>query len=332
LTLRQSPSILTYVDTTVEPRSPTAPVLRRLIDGINRVLVGKEEVVLRTVVTLVARGHLLIEDVPGIGKTLLGLALAKSIDAKFRRIQFTNDLLPSDIVGVTLFNQRDQRFEFKPGPIFSNVLLADEINRSTPKTQSALLEAMNERQVSIEGHTHILEEPYFVIATENPVEYHGTFPLPEAQLDRFLMRVQIGYPEPADEISVLKGGEMDSRLASLEHALTTEEIVSIQRRVETVHAADDLIEYIVALASETRAEKRVRLGLSPRGSQALLRAARAYALVQGRDYCVPDDVKRIAAPVMAHRIVLESGEYGLARVQEAERLVGEILKRVPPPS
>jgi len=307
-------------------------VLRRLIDGINRVLVGKEEVVLRTVVTLVARGHLLIEDVPGIGKTLLGLALAKSIDAKFRRIQFTNDLLPSDIVGVTLFNQRDQRFEFKPGPIFSNVLLADEINRSTPKTQSALLEAMNERQVSIEGHTHILEEPYFVIATENPVEYHGTFPLPEAQLDRFLMRVQIGYPEPADEISVLKGGEMDSRLASLEHALTTEEIVSIQRRVETVHAADDLIEYIVALASETRAEKRVRLGLSPRGSQALLRAARAYALVQGRDYCVPDDVKRIAAPVMAHRIVLESGEYGLARVQEAERLVGEILKRVPPPS
>jgi len=320
------------VDTTVEPRSPTAPVLRRLIDGINRVLVGKEEVVLRTVVTLVARGHLLIEDVPGIGKTLLGLALAKSIDAKFRRIQFTNDLLPSDIVGVTLFNQRDQRFEFKPGPIFSNVLLADEINRSTPKTQSALLEAMNERQVSIEGHTHILEEPYFVIATENPVEYHGTFPLPEAQLDRFLMRVQIGYPEPADEISVLKGGEMDSRLASLEHALTTEEIVSIQRRVETVHAADDLIEYIVALASETRAEKRVRLGLSPRGSQALLRAARAYALVQGRDYCVPDDVKRIAAPVMAHRIVLESGEYGLARVQEAERLVGEILKRVPPPS
>jgi len=320
------------VDTTVEPLSPTAPVLRRLIDGINRVLVGKEEVVLRTVVTLVARGHLLIEDVPGIGKTLLGLALAKSIDAKFRRIQFTNDLLPSDIVGVTLFNQRDQRFEFKPGPIFSNVLLADEINRSTPKTQSALLEAMNERQVSIEGHTHILEEPYFVIATENPVEYHGTFPLPEAQLDRFLMRVQIGYPEPADEISVLKGGEMDSRLASLEHALTTEEIVSIQRRVETVHAADDLIEYIVALASETRAEKRVRLGLSPRGSQALLRAARAYALVQGRDYCVPDDVKRIAAPVMAHRIVLESGEYGLARVQEAERLVGEILKRVPPPS
>lgn len=320
------------MDTTVEPRSPTAPVLRRLIDGINRVLVGKEEVVLRTVVTLVARGHLLIEDVPGIGKTLLGLALAKSIDAKFRRIQFTNDLLPSDIVGVTLFNQRDQRFEFKPGPIFSNVLLADEINRSTPKTQSALLEAMNERQVSIEGHTHILEEPYFVIATENPVEYHGTFPLPEAQLDRFLMRVQIGYPEPADEISVLKGGEMDSRLASLEHALTTEEIVSIQRRVETVHAADDLIEYIVALASETRAEKRVRLGLSPRGSQALLRAARAYALVQGRDYCVPDDVKRIAAPVMAHRIVLESGEYGLARVQEAERLVGEILKRVPPPS
>ncbi|PIP84608.1 MAG: hypothetical protein CO113_06355 [Elusimicrobia bacterium CG_4_9_14_3_um_filter_62_55] len=316
----------------MEPRSPTAPVLRRLIDGINRVLVGKEEVVLRTVVTLVARGHLLIEDVPGIGKTLLGLALAKSIDAKFRRIQFTNDLLPSDIVGVTLFNQRDQRFEFKPGPIFSNVLLADEINRSTPKTQSALLEAMNERQVSIEGHTHILEEPYFVIATENPVEYHGTFPLPEAQLDRFLMRVQIGYPEPADEISVLKGGEMDSRLASLEHALTTEEIVSIQRRVETVHAADDLIEYIVALASETRAEKRVRLGLSPRGSQALLRAARAYALVQGRDYCVPDDVKRIAAPVMAHRIVLESGEYGLARVQEAERLVGEILKRVPPPS
>jgi MoxR-like ATPase len=320
------------VDGSVETKSPEAARLAGLVEGINGVLVGKEDVVLRTVVTLVARGHLLIEDVPGIGKTLLGLALAKSIDAKFRRIQFTNDLLPSDILGVNLYNQRDQRFEFQPGPVFSNVLLADEINRSTPKTQSALLEAMNERQVSIEGKTFRLDEPYFVIATENPVEYHGTFPLPEAQLDRFLMRVQIGYPDPEDEVSVLRGGEMDSRLSSLKPALTIDEIVELQSKVDSVHAEDSLLDYIVAIAAESRSEKRVRLGLSPRGSQAMLRAARAYALVKGRDYCVPDDVKRIAAPVAAHRLVLESGEYGLARVLEAERLVGEILKRVQPPS
>jgi len=321
-----------FVDGSVETSPPASAPLQKLLDGINGVLIGKEEVVLRAVVSLVARGHLLIDDVPGIGKTLLGLAISKSIDAKFRRIQFTNDLLPSDILGVNLFNQRDQRFDFKPGPIFSNVLLADEINRSTPKTQSALLEAMNEYQVSIEGQTFKLEQPYFVIATQNPVEYHGTFPLPEAQLDRFLMRVQIGYPEPHDETAVLRGGEMDSRLDSLSPVLTTEEIVKLQGRVDHIHAEDELLSFIVAIAAATRTDKRIRLGLSPRGSQAMLRAARAYALIQGRDYCIPDDVKRIAAPVMAHRLVLESGEHGLSRVIEAERLVGEILKRIPSPS
>ena len=316
----------------METSSPTSPPLQQLLEGVNGVLIGKKEVVLRTVVTLIGGGHLLIDDVPGIGKTLLGLAIAKSIHTKFRRIQFTNDLLPSDILGVNIYNQRDQRFEFKPGPIFSNVLLADEINRSTPKTQSALLEAMNERQVSIDGKTFKLEAPYFVIATQNPVEYHGTFPLPEAQLDRFLMRVQIGYPQAQDEAAVLRGGEMEGRLESLSPVLTTEGIVELQGRVDNVHAEEELLAYIVALAAETRRDKRIRLGLSPRGSQAILRAARAYALVSGRDFCIPDDVKWVAAPVIAHRLVLESGEHGIARVNEAERLVGEIVKRIPTPS
>ncbi|MFH1723514.1 MAG: MoxR family ATPase [Elusimicrobiota bacterium] len=305
--------------------------LAKLIAGINSVLIGKEEAVLETVVTLIARGHLLIEDVPGIGKTLLALALAKSIDASFRRIQFTNDLLPSDILGLNLYNQREQRFEFRPGPIFSHVVLADEINRSTPKTQSALLEAMNERQVSIEGKTYRLEEPYLVIATENPVEYHGTFPLPEAQLDRFLMRVQIGYPAPADEKSILRGGDINERLGPLEPALSMAEVTRLQERVATVHMDDELMDYIVAIARATREDRRIKLGLSPRGSQALCRAAMAFALVAGRDYCVPDDIKRLAVPVAAHRLLLDSGEYGMARVKEAERLVADVLQRVPAP-
>lgn len=305
--------------------------LRRLLDSINGVLVGKEEVVRRTVTTLVARGHLLIEDVPGIGKTLLGLALARSIDAKFRRIQFTNDLLPSDILGVHLYDQKESRFEFRPGPVFANVLLADEINRSTPKTQSALLEAMSERQVSLEGRTMPLPDPFLVIATENPVEHAGTFPLPEAQLDRFLMRVQVGYPSASDELKVLRGGEMDARLGALSPVLSVSEVLELQARAAAVHIDDAVLEYAVSFARATREDPRVRLGLSPRGAQALAAAAKAAALLAGRDYCVPDDVKAVAAPVAAHRLMLDGAPFGLARVAEAERLVESILAKVPAP-
>lgn len=302
-----------------------------LIAGVNGVLIGKPEVVFRTVVTLVARGHLLIEDVPGIGKTLLGLALARSVKASFRRIQFTNDLLPSDILGLNLYDQREQRFELRRGPIFAQIILADEINRSTPKTQSALLEAMNEGQVTIEGETFRLERPHMVIATENPVEYHGTFPLPEAQLDRFLMRVQVGYPSPGDEKRLLQGGTLAERLESVKPALTPEEVVRIQDAVGAVRVEEPLLDYVVALAKATREDPRVRLGLSPRGSQALCHAAKACAAVEGRDYCVPDDIKRVAVPVIAHRLVLASGQYGMERIAEAEGLVASLLERLPVP-
>ncbi|HBL18034.1 MAG: hypothetical protein A2X36_09020 [Elusimicrobia bacterium GWA2_69_24] len=305
--------------------------LAGLIAGVNGVLIGKPEVVFRTVVALVARGHLLIEDVPGIGKTLLGLALARSVAASFRRIQFTNDLLPSDILGLNLYDQREQRFELRRGPIFAQIILADEINRSTPKTQSALLEAMNEGQVTIEGETFRLERPHMVIATENPVEYHGTFPLPEAQLDRFLMRVQVGYPSSADEKLLLRGGTLAERLERVKPALTPEEVVRIQDAVGAVRVAESLLDYVVALAQATREDPRVRLGLSPRGSQALCHAARACAAVEGRDFCVPDDIKRVAVPVIAHRLVLASGQYGMERIAEAEGLVAGLLERLPAP-
>lgn len=308
----------------------TAP-LTRLIDQINRTLIGKEETVLRTVVALLARGHLLIEDVPGIGKTLLALTLARSLGATFRRVQFTNDLLPSDILGVSVYNQKEQRFELHRGPIFSHVLLADEINRSTPKTQSALLEAMGERQVTLEGETFELPDPFLVIATENPVEYHGTFPLPEAQLDRFLMRIRLGYPEPEDEKRILQGGDLEQRLKAVEPALSVSETAALQRRAAEVRMDDSLLEYVVALARATRQTEGVRLGLSPRGAQALCQAARALALVSGRDYCVPDDVKRVAVPVAAHRLVLDTAAHGAAKAAEAERLVESVLRRVPPP-
>ena len=308
-----------------------AAPLERLFKQVCGVLVGKEEVVRRTLVSLIARGHLLIEDVPGIGKTLLGLALARSIDAKFRRIQFTNDLLPSDILGVHLYDQREGRFDFRPGPVFANVLLADEINRSTPKTQSALLEAMNERQVSLEGSTTPLPDPFFVIATENPIEHAGTFPLPEAQLDRFLMRVQIGYPDAAGELEVLRGGEIAARLESLAPVMSLHEVLDLQRRAAAVHADDAVLGYAVAIARATREDPRIRLGLSPRGTQALAAAAKAMALLEGRDFLIPDDIKQAACPVAAHRIMLDGSPFGLARVAEAEHLVESVLAKVPAP-
>ncbi|HAH06625.1 MAG TPA: hypothetical protein DCM05_08895 [Elusimicrobia bacterium] len=316
----------------LETSKPPLRALDRLLSNVNSVVIGKEESVLRTVVVLLAGGHLLIEDVPGIGKTLLGLALARSIDASFRRIQFTNDLLPSDILGLNLFDQKTQTFSFRPGPIFSHVVLADEINRSTPKTQSALLEALSELQVSIEGKTHPLAEPFLVIATQNPVEYHGTFPLPEAQLDRFLMRVQLGYPSAEDEKAILKEGDLMKRVASLAPALDCAEVLRLRGLAEKVRIEEPLLDYAVAIARATRQAPHVKLGLSPRGTLALCRAARALALLRGRDYCVPDDIKAVAVPVIAHRLLFDTGLFGLARVRESEAAVEDVLRGLPVPS
>jgi MoxR-like ATPase len=305
--------------------------IQRLIDGISQVFISKPEVVRLTVTTLIARGHLLIEDVPGIGKTLLGVALAHCLSASFRRIQFTNDLLPSDILGLSVFNQRDTQFEFKPGPIFSHVVLADEINRSTPKTQSALLEAMNDLQVTIDGKTHALPEPFMVIATQNPIEYHGTFPLPEAQLDRFLMRLHIGYPDREDAKRILREKDLAVQLKTMAPALTRDELAALQRQADEVAVDESLLDYVVRVAEATREHKNFKLGLSPRGALALTRAARAYALVNGRDYCVPDDIKTVAVPVVAHRTLLDSSLYGVARITEAEEAVAVVLRSVAAP-
>ncbi len=309
----------------------TGEKIRRLVESINEVFVGAPSVVERTAVTLLARGHLLIEDVPGIGKTLLGVTLAHSIEASFRRIQFTNDLLPSDILGLSIFNQKDTTFDFKPGPIFSHVVLADEINRSTPKTQSALLEAMNDLQVSIDGRTHSLPAPFMVIATQNPVEYHGTFPLPEAQLDRFLMRIRVGYPSVADEKRILMEKDIRQQLKTMKPVLKTDEVLALQDLADAVRVEEGLLEFIVRIAEGTRQSKSIKLGLSPRGGLAVCRAARALALLQGRDYCVPDDIKQVAPSVIAHRIILDTNLYGMAKIDEAEAAVEAILRSVPSP-
>ncbi|MFI5348726.1 MAG: AAA family ATPase [Elusimicrobiota bacterium] len=309
----------------------TAPSVQPLIDSVARVFVGKPDAVKLTVMTMLARGHLLIEDVPGIGKTLLGVALARAFGVTFRRIQFTNDLLPSDILGLSVFDPKEASFDFKPGPIFSHVLLADEINRSTPKTQSALLEAMSEGQVTIDGKTHTLPDPFLVIATQNPVEYHGTFPLPEAQLDRFLMRVRIGYPSHEDELRILRERDRPATPGELKPVLSREEVLALQARVDEVRVDEAILDYAVRISEASRSGKGVRLGLSPRGTLALARAARAHAVVEGRDHCVPDDVKAVAVPVAAHRLLLDTSLYGVARVDEAEQAVGDLLHSVRAP-
>ena len=316
---------------TPSAKASSAPSVRPLIDSVARVFVGKPEAVKLTVMTLLARGHLLIEDVPGIGKTLLGVALARAFGVSFRRIQFTNDLLPSDILGLSVFDPKEAAFDFKPGPIFSHILLADEINRSTPKTQSALLEAMSEGQVTIDGKTHALPDPFLVIATQNPVEYHGTFPLPEAQLDRFLMRVRIGYPTHDDEMRILRERDRPASASDMRAVLSREEVLALQARVDEVRVDETILDYAVRISEASRLGKGVRLGLSPRGTLALARSARANAVVDGRDYCVPDDVKAVAPSVAAHRLLLDTSLYGVARVDEAEAAVADLLRSVRAP-
>jgi len=307
------------------------PKLAGLEAALGSAIRGKPEVVRLSLVCLLARGHLLIEDVPGVGKTTLAQALARSVSCRFHRLQFTSDMLPSDVLGVTIYNAHSEGFEFKPGPIFSNFLLADEINRTTPKTQSALLEAMNESQVTIDGQSYVLPRPFMVVATQNPVEHHGTYPLPESQLDRFLMRLRIGYPDAASERQILRNRErgLPEVMAPV---LTAEDVVCLQDEVHRVKVEESLVDYMLAIVEKTRAHDALALGVSPRGSQALFRAVQALALVESRDFAIPDDIKRLAVPIFAHRVVINTRTTLVPRrADTAERIIEDILSQVEVP-
>jgi MoxR-like ATPase len=306
--------------------------IERLQSAVETVIKGKPEAIRLAIVTLIAGGHLLLEDVPGVGKTTLAHAIARAIDCTFQRIQFTSDLLPSDVIGLSVFNQHSGLFEWKPGPVFANVVLADEINRTTPKTQSALLEAMAERHVTVEGMTHDLPAPFIVLATQNPIEHHGTYPLPESQLDRFMLRLRIGYPSPADEQRILRDREYADPLDDLGPVMTAREVVELQQAVATVSVDDALVQYLMRIVAATRDSEMLDLGVSPRGTLALFRAAQALALGEDRTYCIPDDIKRLVVPIFAHRIVVSSRfASSLRRSEEAEAVLNEILKTVSVP-
>jgi MoxR-like ATPase len=303
-----------------------------LVEAIETVIKGKREVIEQALIALFAGGHLLVEDVPGVGKTTLAHALALILECRFHRIQFTSDLLPSDIVGISIYNQPRQAFEFKPGPIFANIILADEINRTTPKTQSALLEAMSEGQVTADNQTIELPKPFLVLATQNPVEHHGTYPLPESQLDRFLMRIKMGYPSSEDEKEIFRSQSQAHPLSSLRAVISSAEVLQIQEAVRAIHIDESIIDYALQIVERTRQSEFLSLGVSPRGSLALLRACQSRAYVQGRDYCLPDDVKRLAAPVLAHRVVAnQRAASTLRRNEEAEKVLQDILDSVEVP-
>ena len=306
-----------------------AQVARRIIENVAKVIVGKTRVVEQALATLIAQGHILVEDVPGVGKTTLSKALAISVGCSFQRIQFTPDLLPSDVTGISVYNQQSAEFRFRPGPIMSQVVLADEINRATPKTQAALLEAMEEHQVTVDGVTHILNPPFLVVATQNPIEYEGTFPLPEAELDRFLMRLSLGYPDFLEEMSIIERQEQTHPIDSLEAVSSPEEVVAMQEAAKAVYVDRLVRQYIVALSEATRDHRDVALGASPRASLGLFRSARALALVQDRDYVVPDDIKMLAPGVMAHRVVLSPA----ARMRgiRSEDIITDLLNQVTVP-
>ena len=305
--------------------------LSEIETALGEAIRGKAEVLRLALGCLLARGHLLIEDVPGVGKTTLAQALARSVHSNFHRLQFTSDMLPSDVVGVTIYNAHTQEFEFKPGPIFTNFLLADEINRATPKTQSALLEAMNELQVTTDGRSWPLAQPFMVIATQNPVEHHGTYPLPESQLDRFLMRIRIGYPDQTAEREIVRQS-LTPKSDQVTAVITGDELIALQELVGQVAMDDALVDYILAIVERTRAHESLAMGVSPRGAQALFRATQALAAVEGRDYATPDDVKRLVVPVFAHRVVVNTRMAIAQRSAEvAEKILGEILTLVDVP-
>ncbi len=311
--------------------STSLELIRRLEWSVAQALVGKPEVVRLAVIGLLARGHLLIEDVPGVGKTTLAHALARSLGATFQRIQFTSDLLPSDILGVSIYDPKTGEFAFKPGPLFSNIVLADEINRSTPKTQSSLLEAMNECQVSLDHHTYPLPRPFMVLATQNPLEYQGTHPLPESQLDRFLLKIRIGYPGKDDEKEILKGAGLFA-LEQIEPALSTQEVLDLQAATDKVRVDESLLDYVMALVEATRRSPLLALGVSPRGARALLRSAQAHAMADGREYVVPDDIKQVAVPALAHRVIVKTHLERPAGVElGAAAIIDALLQEIPVP-
>ncbi|NQW22696.1 MAG: MoxR family ATPase [SAR202 cluster bacterium] len=306
-----------------------ANVARGIVDNISKVIVGKKPVIEQALAAIIARGHILIEDVPGVGKTMLAKSISASIGCSFKRIQFTPDLLPSDIVGVSIYNQSTGEFQFRPGPVMAQIVLADEINRATPKTQSALLEAMEELQVSVDGVTRPLEEPFVVMATQNPIEYEGTFPLPEAQLDRFLMRISLGYPGFAEELAVIEQQEQTHPIDQLQAVATPEDVIGLQTAAKSVYVDGAVREYIVGLVEATRSHEDVSLGASPRASLGMFRAVRAMALLQDRDYVIPDDVKDLAYSVLAHRLILAPS--ARMRGLQTAQVIDGLLESVPIP-
>jgi MoxR-like ATPase len=314
-----------HVTTTAEPKD----LAQQIIENVEKVIIGKREPVQLGVVALIAGGHALIEDVPGVGKTMLARSIARSAGCQFRRLQFTPDLLPSDVTGVSVYNQKTNEFEFRQGPIMSEIVLADEINRATPKTQSALLEAMEETQISVDGVTYALPAPFMVLATQNPIEYEGTFPLPEAQLDRFFLRISMGYPDPTQEIEIMNSQMTSEPIAALEAVANPADIVNLQQNVRKIYVDDLVKEYIVTLSNATRDHSDIALGVSPRASLAMLRGSQAMALMDGREYVIPDDIKSIAVPVMSHRLILTPA----ARMREAtgDIIISEILDATPVP-
>jgi MoxR-like ATPase len=303
-----------------------------LEQALRRVIRGKDDVVRLALVSIFARGHLLIEGVPGVGKTTLGQALARAVDCTFQRVQFTSDLLPSDVLGISVYSALEQEFEFKRGPVFTNVLLADEINRTTPKTQSALLEAMNEGQVTVDAHSYELPQPFLVIATQNPVEHHGTYPLPESQLDRFLMRVRMGYPDAAAEREILRSEAGAARVPDLRPVLTGADVLEMQEAVKQVRVDESLVTYALQIVQRTRQSEYLSLGVSPRGAQALYRAAQAMAFLEGRNFCTPEDFKPLAVPVFAHRVIVNTQYASSAKKSEqADQVLREIVESVAVP-
>ena len=301
----------------------------RLRDSVQRVIVGRDRAIDLAIIALLCRGHVLIEDVPGIGKTTMAKALAQSLGCTFKRIQFTPDLMPTDVLGVNFYNQKSGDFEYRPGPIFSQVLLADEINRATPRTQSALLEAMQERQATVDGETRLLPEPFLVMATQNPIEMEGTFPLPEAQLDRFMLRIDLGYPTPEEESDILLRFERDIMLPDLEPATTAEELGQFQEAVTRIRVDDTVRRYVVAIAQSSRENSGLVVGASPRAALALYKTSQAKAAIEGRDFVTPDDVKSMAPYVLPHRLVLTSNSR--LRGRSADQIVREVLNSIPVP-
>ena len=307
----------------------TANVLTQIQHAVSRAVAGKEDAIQHALIALLARGHLLIEDVPGVGKTTLAQALARAFHCTFQRIQFTSDLLPSDVIGISVYQPERQEFEFRPGPIFANIVLADEINRTTPKTQSALLEAMNEAQVTVETRTIPLPQPFMVVATQNPVEHHGTYPLPESQLDRFLMRIRMGYPSAASEKEILRSRAGREPLDAVEPVAGVAEVLAMQDAVRRVRIEESLLDYAVELAARTLQTDRLNLGVSPRGTLMLQRGAQAQAFLEGRDFCTPDDFKRLVLPVFAHRVVVNTRYASTKKqTQQAEAILEEIVESV----